>query len=56
MPSESFFYICLQNLEKESFMYQHWTATAHIFLKVLTKDSLVFFSENISRTTILTQA
>ena len=37
-------------------MYQQGTATVDIFLKFLTTDSLVFSSENISRTAILTQA
>ena len=37
-------------------MYQQWTATVYIFLKVPTTDSLVFLSEHISRTAILTQA
>ena len=37
-------------------MYQQQTATVHIFLKVSAMDSLVFFSEYISRTAILTQA
>ena len=31
-------------------MYQQWTATVHIFLKVPTADSLVFLSEHILRT------
>ena len=48
--------ICWQNPAKTSFMYQQWTATVHIFLKVPTTDSLVFFLEYISRTAILTQA
>ena len=37
-------------------MYQQQTATIHIFLKVAAIDSLVFYSEYISRTAILTQA
>ena len=37
-------------------MYQQSTATVLIFLKVPTTDSLVFLSEYISRTAILTQA
>ena len=41
---------------KSSFMYQQWTATVLMFLKVPTTDSLVFFQEYISRTAILTQA
>ena len=51
-----FLNICWQNPAKASFMYQQWTATVHIFSKVPTSDSLVFFSEQISRTSILTQA
>ena len=35
---------------KTSFMYQQWTTTVHIFLKVPTTDSLVFFPKHISRT------
>ena len=57
IPSEIFCSkICWQNSAKASFMYQQWTATVLIFLKVPTTDSLVFFSEYISRTAILTQA
>ena len=38
-------------------MYQQRTATATVFLnKVLTIDSLILFSEHISRPAILTQA
>ena len=37
------------------FLYQQWIATVRIFLKVWTTDSLVFFSEYISRTAILTR-
>ena len=48
--------ICWQNPAKAFFMYQQWTATVLIFLKVPTTDSLVFLSEHISRTSILTQA
>ena len=56
MPSEIFFKnICWQNPAKASFMYQQWTATVHIFLKVPTTDSLVFLSEHISGTAMLTQ-
>ena len=56
-PLKHFFSkICWQNPAKASFMYQQWTATATVFLKVPTTDSLVFFSEHISRTAILTQA
>ena len=36
-----------QNLAKSSFIYQQWTATAIAFLKVLTINSLTFFSEQI---------
>ena len=57
MPSEMFCSkICWQNSAKASFMYQQWTATVLIFLKVPTTDSLIFYSEYISRTAILTQA
>ena len=56
-PLKHFFSkICWQNPAKASFMYQQWTATATVFLKVPTTDSLVFFSEHISRTAISTQA
>ena len=56
MPSEIFCSkICWQNSAKASFVYQQWTATVLIFLKVPTTDSLVFFSEYISRTAILMQ-
>ena len=48
--------ICWQNPAKASFVYQQWTATVHMFLKVPATDSLVLFSEHISRTAILTQA
>ena len=48
--------ICWQNPAKTFFLYQQWTATAHIFLKAPTSDSLVFFSEHVSRTAILAQA
>ena len=49
--------ICWQNSVKESFIYQQRTATATVFLnKVLTIDSLILFSEHISRPAILTQA
>ena len=48
--------ICLQNSAKVSGMYQQWTATVLIFLKVPATESLVFFSEYISKTAILTQA
>ena len=37
-------------------MYQQRTATATVFLKVPATDSMVLFSEHISRTAILTQA
>ena len=37
-------------------MYQKWTATVHEFLKVPTTDYVVYFSEHIARTAILTQA
>ena len=47
--------ICWQNPAKTSFMYQQWTATVHIFYKLPTVDSLVFFSEHFSRTAFLTQ-
>ena len=55
MHSETFF---PQNLLTKScksiFMYRQWTVTATAFLnKVLTIDSLIFFSEHISRTAIL---
>ena len=53
---EFFLNICRQNPAKASLMYQQQTATVHIFLKVSAMDSLVFFSEYISRTAILTQA
>ena len=57
MPSEIFFKnICWQNPAKASFMYQQWTATVHIFLNVPTTGYLVFFSEHIQKTAILTQA
>ena len=57
MPSEIFCSkICWQNSAKVSFIYQQWTATALISLKVPTTDSLVFFQEYISRTAMLTQA
>ena len=57
MPSEIFCSkICWQNSAKASFMYQQWTATVLIFLKVPTTDSLVFFWEYISRTAVLMQA
>ena len=56
MPSEIFFpKICLQNSAKASFMYQQWTATVLIFLKVPTTNSLVFFREYISRIAVLMQ-
>ena len=48
--------MCWQNPAKASFIYQEWTATVHIFLKVPTIDSQVFFSEHISKTTVFTQA
>ena len=51
-----FLNICWKNPAKASLMYQQQTATVHIFLKVAAMDSLVFFSEYISRTAILTQA
>ena len=35
---------------KISFMYEQWTTIVHIFLKVPTTDSLVFFPKHISRT------
>ena len=38
---------CWQNPAKASFIYQQWTATAIAFLKVLTINSLTFFSEQI---------
>ena len=42
------------NLSKASvkilLRYQQWTTTVHIFLKVPTTDSLVFFRKHISRT------
>ena len=48
--------ICWKHLlckaSKASFIYQQWTATVLIFLKVQTTDHLVFFSEYISRTAI----
>ena len=53
---EFFEFFCRQNPAKACLMYQHQTATVHIFLKVAAMDSLVFFSEYISRTAILTQA
>ena len=59
MPSETFFFskFFLKNSVKASFMYQQRTATATVFLnKVLTIDSLILFSEHISRPAILTQA
>ena len=57
MPSEIFCSkISWQNSAKASFMYQQWTATVLIFLKVPATDSLVFFREYFSRTAILTQA
>ena len=57
MPSNIFCSkICWQNSAKASLMYRQWTATVLIFLKVSTTDYLVFFSEYISRTGILTQA
>ena len=57
MPSEIFHSkIFWQNSAKAFFMCQQWNATVLIFLKVPTTDSLVFFSEYISRTAILTQA
>ena len=55
MPSENFFKnIWWQNPAKASFMYQHWTAPVHIYVKNPTKDSLVF--SHISGIAILTQA
>ena len=45
--------ICRQIPAKAPFINQQWTATATVFLKVPTTDSLVFFSEHISRTAIL---
>ena len=48
--------ICLENRAKVFFMLQQWTDFLHIFLKFPTTDSLVFFSEHISRTAILIQA
>ena len=48
--------ICWQNSAKASSMYQQWTAAVLIFLKIPTTDSLVFFSEYISRTAIFKQA
>ena len=49
--------ISWQNSVKANFMYQQRTATATVFLnKVLTIDSLILFSEHISRPAILTQA
>ena len=57
IPSEIFCSkICWQTSVKASFMYQQWTATVLIFLKVPTTDSQIFFLEYISRTAILTQA
>ena len=44
---------CWQNPAKAPFMYQWWTATVHIYLKVPTTDYQVFFSGHISRTAIL---
>ena len=44
---------CWQNPAKAPFMYQWWTATVHIYLKVPTTDYQVFFSEHISGTAIL---
>ena len=59
-PLKRFFFFsktCWQNSVKASFMYQQRTATATVFLnKVLTIDSLILFSEHISRPAILTQA
>ena len=37
---------------KASFMYQQWTTTVHILLKVPTTDSLVFFPKHISTTVL----
>ena len=57
MPSEIFCSKnCWQNSAKTSFMYQQWTASVLIFLKVSTTDYLVFFYIYISITAILTQA
>ena len=59
MPSGTFFFskICWQNSVNLSFTYQQRTATATVFLnKVLTKESLILFSEHISRPAILAQA
>ena len=58
IPAETFFFskICRQNSAKASFMYYQRTATATLFLKVPATDSLVFFSEHISRSASLTQA
>ena len=47
--------ICWQNSAKTSFMYQQWTATVHIFLKVPTTGYLVSFSKHILRIAILIQ-
>ena len=55
IPSEFFLNICSQNPAKASFMCQQWTATADISLKVPATDSLVVFSEYISRAAILTK-
>ena len=46
---------CWQNTANISFMYQQQTATVHIFLEVLTADYLVFFSNHISWSAVLTQ-
>ena len=35
---------------KASFMYQQWTTTVHILVRVPTTDSLVFFPKHISTT------
>ena len=37
--------ICWQYPAKVSFMYQQWATTGHIFLKVPTTNSLLFFSK-----------
>ena len=48
MPTEIFCSkIYWQNSAKASFMYQQWTATVLIFLKITTTDYVVFFSEYI---------
>ena len=58
ISSEFFFFSknCWKSSATACFIYQQWTTIAHIFQKVPTTYSLVFFSKQISRKAVLTQA